>query len=358
MQLNRLAVEDRDAMLNHLAETSFDLLESRDGTFLVSARLTGDAPLPAGLVPGHAAPVGPSSSAARSYSASPEPRAGVSAETPASSARPIGWSYYRSPTAERSNASNARDQSTGKKKARGAAAAAGAAAPSSQTSSAAVPAAGGAPSSAASGPSVRPLRWLLAMIDEIYERRLAVYGVEVESAVSEFQSLSLFVYQHILDKFGLETLVAENSRDLIASVQHYSPSSSEVALFSSFLTGAYDAVDLLFYLYARHSTLLEAVDEQDEKIPDYLADAGFPTPKKMYKRKVLAGNIIVLLTRLILERQPVELAERVIERLNDLCEPQGPVTAKWVDAHIYLAEMVKVFHHHNLRIKALLLQAF
>ncbi len=324
--------------MNHLAETSFDLLESRDGTFLVSARLA-EAPLPSGLLQQQQG-----SLASRSFSASPEPRgavAGLSSETPASSAKPVGWSYYRSPTQEpsarRGNNNNNNNNNNNKSAGKAAAAA---------SSSKSLP------------PSVRPLRWLLAMIDEIYEKRLAVYGVEVESAVSEFQSLSLFAYQHLLDKFGLEALVAENSRDLIASVQHYSPSTSEVALSSSFLTGAYDAVDLLFYLFARHATLLEAVDEPEEKIPDYLAEAGFPTPKKMYKRKVLAGNIIVLLTRLILERQPVELAERVLERLNELCAPQGPVTAKWVDAHVYLAEMVKVFHHHNLRIKALLLQAF
>jgi hypothetical protein len=230
------------------------------------------------------------------------------------------------------------------------------------------PARGAAASSGATAaagphsPKVRPLSWLLSLMDDVYEQRLKLFAVEVESSAAEFEPFARFVHAHLGERYGLGPLVARNAADLVRTVAAHAETRPEVAQFRDFLAAGptgYDPVDLLFYLFARARLTEESAEEPDPEVPAYLVEVGVPVPRERYKRRLIPGTVLVYVTRKITAWLPEELAVECIERLNDAIEAgTSEASADEVGMYFYLGIMLEVWNRCNREVRARLIEQF
>jgi hypothetical protein len=106
-------------------------------------------------------------------------------------------------------------------------------------------------------PKLRPLSWVMKLIEDIYDSRFAheKHDVEREEEMSSFDLILLifpiFVVRRLGTNVGLKSLVDQTCWDLLYSVDYYRNDYLECELFGRFLQEFYDHNDLLFYLYVR-----------------------------------------------------------------------------------------------------------
>jgi len=133
---------------------------------------------------------------------------------------------------------------------------------------------GAAPASA--DVKVRPLPWLIRLVEEMYDYRYqhvtnilhnqakneaaggggavddgSEGGAQGEDPASLFP---LFVYTYLVKKHGASALCDSLCKDLIATVDDNRERHGEVELFSRFIGEEYDTEDMLFFLYVRSVT--------------------------------------------------------------------------------------------------------
>eukprot|EP00750_Incisomonas_marina_P028500 INCI6743.1.p1 GENE.INCI6743.1~~INCI6743.1.p1 ORF type:complete len:531 (-),score=111.93 INCI6743.1:1330-2811(-) len=113
-------------------------------------------------------------------------------------------------------------------------------------------------------PRIRPLPWLLRIIEDVYEARFAFDKKRIGSdatgtgggdGLSDDDRLSIvfpvFVIDFFSRKYGVRGLVDQNALDLLQSVHQFRESFLEVEVFARFLETFYGPEDLLFFLYLR-----------------------------------------------------------------------------------------------------------
>ncbi len=106
-------------------------------------------------------------------------------------------------------------------------------------------------------PKLRPLSWVMKLIEDIYDSRFAheKHDVEREEDMSSFDLILLifpiFVVRRLGTNVGLKSLVDQTCWDLLFSMDYYRNDYLECELFGRFLQEFYDHNDLLFYLYVR-----------------------------------------------------------------------------------------------------------
>jgi hypothetical protein len=106
-------------------------------------------------------------------------------------------------------------------------------------------------------PKLRPLSWVMKMIEDLYDARFAYekHDVEREDDMSSFDMILLifpiFVVRKLGTTVGLKSLVDSTCWDLLFSLDYYRNDYLECELFGRFLQEFYDHNDLLFYLYVR-----------------------------------------------------------------------------------------------------------
>lgn len=106
-------------------------------------------------------------------------------------------------------------------------------------------------------PKLRPLSWVMKLIEDIYDHRFAheKHDVEREDDAPSFDLILLifpvFVVRRLGTRVGLKSLVDQTCWDLLYSVHLYRQDYLELEIFARFLQEFYDHDDLLFYLYVR-----------------------------------------------------------------------------------------------------------
>ena len=110
-------------------------------------------------------------------------------------------------------------------------------------------------------PKVRPLSWVMRHVEDIYDARYAKDTADLKSdSAGSAASTSnagpspfpVFVVDFFTKRYGLRSLIDQTAWDLLASVAALRQSVKEVDLFARFLSeDAYDADDVLFFLYVR-----------------------------------------------------------------------------------------------------------
>lgn len=90
-------------------------------------------------------------------------------------------------------------------------------------------------------PRVRPLSWLMRLIEEIYEMR--------DSATDA--CFPLFAVEALWARYGIDKIVASKCWDVVCTVNMMRANHLEVEIFGRFLQEVYDADDLAFYLNLR-----------------------------------------------------------------------------------------------------------
>ena len=109
-------------------------------------------------------------------------------------------------------------------------------------------------------PRIRPLPWLLRIIEDIYESRFTFDKQRIASdsddaGINDDDRLSIvfpvFVIDFFSRKYGVRRLVDQNALDLLQSVHQFRESFLEVEVFARFLETFYGPEDLLFFLYLR-----------------------------------------------------------------------------------------------------------
>lgn len=113
-------------------------------------------------------------------------------------------------------------------------------------------------------PKLRPLSWLMRLIEEIYDNRYARDTAELREEAegaagataappksrgpSDFPS---FVVEFFSKRYGLPQLIDQTCWDLLYNVHAARKEYLEVEVFARFLEEYYDPDDLLFFLYVR-----------------------------------------------------------------------------------------------------------
>lgn len=106
-------------------------------------------------------------------------------------------------------------------------------------------------------PKLRPLSWVMKLVEDIYDHRFAheKHDVEREEEAPSFDLILLifpvFIVRRLGTKVGLKTLVDQTCWDLLYSTHVYRQDYLELEIFARFLQEFYDHDDLLFYLYVR-----------------------------------------------------------------------------------------------------------
>lgn len=106
-------------------------------------------------------------------------------------------------------------------------------------------------------PKLRPLSWVMKLVEDIYDHRFAheKHDVEREDDAPSFDLILLifpvFVVRRLGTRVGLKSLVDQTCWDMLYSVHVYRQDYLELEIFARFLQEFYDHDDLLFYLYVR-----------------------------------------------------------------------------------------------------------
>ena len=103
------------------------------------------------------------------------------------------------------------------------------------------------PSSGGGGGGVRPLSWLLKVLDGFYAYR---------GSTSTQQDLASSLFQFLGKKFGLDVLVRKAGKDLLDALKAYKTECLEVGTFGVWLTsGCYDDADAAYFFKTREAVL-------------------------------------------------------------------------------------------------------
>lgn len=97
---------------------------------------------------------------------------------------------------------------------------------------------------------LKPLRWLLRMVQGIYEAKFVADAVDNRYG-HPHDPLPEFIYMWTCKRFGLRDLVGATRWDLANAVDYYSDDHAEVRLFGAFMHEEYGTEQLGFYLYCR-----------------------------------------------------------------------------------------------------------
>eukprot|EP01038_Epipyxis_sp_PR26KG_P010908 gene10908-14646_t len=109
-------------------------------------------------------------------------------------------------------------------------------------------------------PKLRPLSWVMKIIEDIYDNRFSHEKNEVEreenyDSTASFDLMLLifpvFVVRRLGTNVGLKSLLDQTGWDLLYSTHIYRKDYLECELFGRFLSEFYDHDDLLFFLYVR-----------------------------------------------------------------------------------------------------------
>ena len=111
-------------------------------------------------------------------------------------------------------------------------------------------------SAVAKPPRVRPLSWLMRLIEEIYDARYARDTAELardkgNGGDDGTRLFPVFVIDHLSKRYGLEKIVEATCWDLLCSAHAHRQHLGDVEIFARFLQELYDADDVLFFLYVR-----------------------------------------------------------------------------------------------------------
>lgn len=111
-------------------------------------------------------------------------------------------------------------------------------------------------SAVAKPPRVRPLSWLMRLIEEIYDARYARDTAELArdkggAGDDGTRLFPVFVIDHLSKRYGLEKIVEATCWDLLCSAHAHRQHLGDVEIFARFLQELYDADDVLFFLYVR-----------------------------------------------------------------------------------------------------------
>jgi hypothetical protein len=111
-------------------------------------------------------------------------------------------------------------------------------------------------------PKLRPLSWLMRLIEEIYDNRYAKDTADLKTSSTSTPNSNApessgstpfptFVVEFFTKRYGLRSLIDQTCWDLLYNVHTLRKENLEVEVFACFLEEFYDPDDLLFYLYVR-----------------------------------------------------------------------------------------------------------
>jgi hypothetical protein len=106
-------------------------------------------------------------------------------------------------------------------------------------------------------PKLRPLFWVMKIVEDIYDYRFLheKHDIEREDESPSFDLMILifpvFVVRRLGTNVGLKSIVDQTCWDLLYSVHQYRSEYLELEVFGRFLHEFYDHDDLLFFLYVR-----------------------------------------------------------------------------------------------------------
>jgi hypothetical protein len=120
-----------------------------------------------------------------------------------------------------------------------------------------------------------------------------------------FQGFKDFVLQWLVEKFGVEKLVAQNSRDLVQGIAAYRSEHREVDMFARFLASdVFDEVEIMFFLFVRARLASWVVHRSN--------DRSLPGLRQEY---IVFGAQHQILTQ-VLAKQPASLCEQTLMSLR------------------------------------------
>lgn len=157
---------------------------------------------------------------------------------------------------------------------------------------------------------------------------MQLYSTEILTArdISDFESFSSFIFNHLAKKFGLEKLKIQMSKELLMSVAAHRGTSPEVELFGVFLSGQYDTAALLFYLYCRWKVLPEC--------------AKGVKAEGRYHLQYVPSNRFVSLTKQVLAKQPPAMYSEFMKLLEHTYGRRGD---RKIEVHQYLLLLLQTF---------------
>lgn len=97
---------------------------------------------------------------------------------------------------------------------------------------------------------LKPLRWLLKVIESLYEAKFVADAVDNRYG-HPHDPLPEFIYMWTVKRYGLRDLVGATRWDIANAVNYYGDEHSEARLFGAFMHEEYGTEQLGFFLYCR-----------------------------------------------------------------------------------------------------------